>query len=92
LKRRVGHRQAGFGRQALELGAAEAHLEADGGFPLLEQPGRGDVVVVHQLGFVARGQRVEDGAPDRRLVEKPAVLRCPTEVDDRVAEVRDIGG
>ena len=89
---RVGHRQAAVGGEALELGPAQCHLVAHGGLPGLEQPGRGDVVVVHQLGLGPGGQDVEDRAADRGLVEQPAVLGRPAELAHGPAQVSHVGG
>ena len=82
---RVGDGEAALGGEARQLRAAERDLVGHRRLPVAQEIGRRDVVVVHQLGLGARRQDVEDGAPDGRLIQQPAVAAGPAELDDGLA-------
>ena len=81
----VGDGEAALGRQARQLGGPERDLVGDGGLPVAQEIGGGDVVVVHEFGLGPRREDVVDGAPDGRLIEQPAVAAGSAELDDRLA-------
>ena len=91
VERRVGDGEAALRREARQLRPAQSDLVGDGGLPVAQQVGWGDVVVVDELGLVARGDDVVDRAADGRLVQQPAVAPGTPELDHRPSLVLDIG-
>ena len=81
----VGDGEAALGGEAGQLRPAQRDLVGDGGLPVAQQVGRGDVVVVDELGLRPRREDVVDRAPDGRLIQQPAITVGPTELDDRLA-------
>ena len=66
----VGDGELGHRGQVAELGPPPSDLLADGREPRLEQVGRGDVVVVHELPLGALPEDVGHTAADGQLVEQ----------------------
>ena len=81
----VGDGEAALRGQARQLRPSERDLVGHGRLPVAQEGGRGDVVVVHQLGLRPRREDVVDGAPDGRLIQEPAVTAGSTELDHRPA-------
>ena len=89
---RVGETEHAGRGELGELAAAEAQFMADGGLPAVDQPGRGDVVVVDDDGVRKVDHRVEHGAADGGVVHHVPIRDRGRDLDDRMAEGRHVGG
>ena len=87
----VGDGEAALGGEPGQLRAAERGLVGHRGLPVAQQRRRRDVVVVHELGLGPRREDVVDRAPDRRLIQQPAVAARPPELDHGPPLVPDVG-